>query len=115
MSKSVFEAIVLVLGIAFAIAFAVIVVPPLMHSGDVVGAFAAGFVNPFSSGYSLDTIFCGLILLVWVVYERQSFGIKHGWVVVPLSLVPGVATGFAVYLILRMRQLEQIKAHTEAR
>lgn len=114
MSKTVFEAIVLVLGIAFAIAFAVIVIPPLLQSGDVIGAFAAGFVNPFSSGYSLDTIFCGLILLVWVVYERQSLGIKHGWVAVPLSFVPGVATAFAVYLILRMRQLKQTEVSAEA-
>lgn len=114
MSKSVFEAIVLALGIAFAIAFIVIVVPPLLQSGDVIGAFAAGFVNPFSSGYSLDAIFCGLILLVWVVHERQSLGIKHGWVVIPLSFVPGVATGFAVYLILRLRQLDQTKTQSGA-
>lgn len=114
MSKSVFEAIVLVLGIAFAIAFAVIVVPPLLQSGDVIGAFAAGFVNPYSSGYSLDVILCALILFVWIIHERQSLGIKHGWVAIPLSFVPGVATGFAVYLILRSRQLGRLKAKSEA-
>jgi len=107
MSKSVFEAIVIGLGTLFAVAFCVIVVPPLLESGDVPGAFAAGFVNPFSSGYSLDVIVCAFILLAWIVYERSVLGIKHGWIAIPLSIVPGVATGFAFYLVLRTRQLDR--------
>ena len=110
MSTSVFERLVLTLGVLFALAFMVIVVPPLVQSGDVFGAFAAGFVNPYSSGYSLDVILCALILFVWILYERKSRGIKHGWIAIPLSFVPGVATGFAVYLVLRSRQLEKEQA-----
>lgn len=110
MSTSVFERLVLTLGILFALAFMIIVVPPLVQSGDVIGAFAAGFVNPYSSGYSLDVILCALILFVWILYERKSRGIKHGWIAIPLSFVPGVATGFAVYLVLRSRQLEKEQA-----
>lgn len=110
MSKSLFEALVLALGILFAVAFALIVVPPLLQSGDIPGAFAAGFVNPYSSGYSLDVIICALILLVWIVYERQTRGIKHGWIAVLLSVAPGLATGFAVYLVLRSRQIEKDRA-----
>lgn len=106
MTKSGFELLVAALGAAFAIAFCVIVVPPLLESGDVIGAFAAGFVNPYSSGYSLDAILCGVILLVWVIYERKALKIKHGWVAIPLSFLPGVATAFAAYLIIRSRQLE---------
>lgn len=105
MSKTVFESLVIALGAAFAVAFAIIVVPPLIESGDVIGAFAAGFVNPFSSGYSVDVIICALILFVWILYERGAHGIKHGWIAIPLSFVPGVATGFAFYLVLRSRQL----------
>ena len=110
MSTSVFERLVLTLGVLFALAFMVIVVPPVVQSGDVFGAFAAGFVNPYSSGYSLDVILCALILFVWILYERKSRGIKHGWIAIPLSFVPGVATGFAVYLVLRSRQLEKEQA-----
>lgn len=73
----------------------------------MLGAFAAGFVNPYSSGYSLDVILCALILFVWIFYERKARGIKHGWIAIPLSFVPGVATGFAVYLVLRSRQLDR--------
>ncbi|MEM7329770.1 MAG: DUF2834 domain-containing protein [Pseudomonadota bacterium] len=110
MSTSTFERIVLTIGILFALAFAIIVVPPLAKSGDILGAFAAGFVNPFASGYSLDVILCALILFVWIFYERQSRGIRHGWIAIPLSFVPGVATGFAVYLVLRSRQLDREQA-----
>ncbi|MEO1187597.1 MAG: DUF2834 domain-containing protein [Pseudomonadota bacterium] len=110
MSTSVFERLVLTLGILFALAFMIIVVPPLAQSGDVFGAFAAGFVNPYASGYSLDVILCALILFVWIIYERQARGIKHGWIAIPLSFIPGVATGFAVYLVLRSRQLEKEQA-----
>ena len=110
MSTSVFERLVLTIGILFALAFAIIVVPPLWASGDILGAFAAGFVNPYASGYSLDVILCALILFVWIIYERQARGIRHGWIAIPLSFLPGVATGFAVYLVLRSRQLEKEQA-----
>lgn len=105
MSKSVFELLVIALGATFAIAFCIIVVPPLVESGDIIGAFAAGFVNPFSSGYSLDVVICAFILIVWILYERSALGIKYGWIAIPLSLAPGVATGFAAYLIIRSRQI----------
>lgn len=107
MSKSMFEKTVLLFGGLFAVAFAVIVVPPLIESGDIVGAFAAGFVNPYASGYSLDAILCAFILIAWVLYERSAFGIRHGWVAIPLCFVPGVATAFAVYLVLRTRTLTE--------
>ena len=105
MSKTTFEASVLLVGAAFTIAFGVIVVPALIESGDIAGAFAAGFVNPFASGYSLDTILCAVILMVWVLYERSSLGIRHGWGAIPLSIIPGVAPAFAIYLVIRSRQL----------
>lgn len=100
-----FELLVGSLGLAFAVAFCVVVAPPLFRSGDVVGAFAAGFVNPYASGYSLDAIICGLILLVWIAHERAALGVRHGWLVVPLAIAPGVATAFAAYLIIRSGQI----------
>lgn len=107
MTRTAFEATVGLLGAAFAAAFSVIVIPPLIESGDIIGAFAAGFVNPYASGYSLDAIICGLILIAWVLYERSALGIRHGWVAIPLSFAPGVATAFAAYLVIRSRQLSK--------
>lgn len=112
MSKDVFEYTIIILGAVFTVAFFVIVVPALLESKDIVGAFAAGFVNPYSSGYALDTIICGLILIIWVLYERKSLNLKHGWIVIPLSFAPGVATAFAVYLVIRSRQLSSNKTNS---
>ena len=105
MTMTKFEFAIIALGSAFAIAFLIIVVPALLETGDVIGALAAGFVNPFSTGYSLDVIICFLILLIWILYERHELGIKHGWIAILLSLAPGVATGFAFYLFIRTRQM----------
>ena len=103
MNRKFFSALMIVFGGGFALAFAVIVVPPLMASGDIFGAFRAGFVNPYSTGYSLDAIFCALILAAWILYERATTDVRHGWVAIPLCVAPGVATAFAVYLLLRLR------------
>ena len=105
MTRPVFETIVASLGIAFAIAFGVVVVPPLLDDPDILGAFAAGFVNPYASGYATDALLCAAILFAWVAYERRTASIRHGWVAVPLAFAPGVATAFAFYLVLRSRQL----------
>ncbi|MBO6504214.1 MAG: DUF2834 domain-containing protein [Kordiimonadaceae bacterium] len=106
MSQTVFRWTIGLLGALFAAAFVAIVVPPLIESGDIIGAFAAGFVNPYSSGYSLDVILCAFILITWVLYEKSARGVKYGWVAIPLCFVPGVATAFAYYLIIRMRRDE---------
>ena len=74
--------------------------------GDVIGAFAAGFVNPYASGYSSDVFACFAILTAWILYERHRYGVRHGLWCIPLSVVPGVAVGFALYLLIRMKQVE---------
>ena len=104
MSQRTFATLLAVLGIGFALAFAGFVMPAFLAKPDVLGAFAGGFVNPFASGYALDTIVCWLILAAWVIHERTTAGIRHGWIALLLGIVPGVATGLAVYLLMRIRQ-----------
>lgn len=105
MPKHFFELVVIGLGIFFSAFFGVVVLPPLLESGDLTAAFAAGFVNPYASGYSTDAIVCALILASWVAYEWRAHGIRFGWIAVLLSIAPGVAAALAYYLILRSRQL----------
>lgn len=107
MNLPTFKLALIVLAVGFAVAFTVICVPPLLASGDVAGAFAAGFVNPYATGYALDAIMCWCVLAVWVAYEARSRGVRRGWIALLLGIAPGVATGFAVYLLLRLRQLEE--------
>lgn len=99
-----FKNLILFLGISFALLFGIIVLPPFLQNPDIIAAFGAGFVNPYSTGYSLDTIFCWMILTVWVFYEAREKKIRYGWIAVLLGMVPGVATGFALYLIIRIKQ-----------
>lgn len=105
MSRSVFTFIIIAAAAIFLAVFCVIVLPPVLVSGDVLGAFAAGFVNPYASGYSTDVLACWVILAAWIAYEAKALGIRHGWICAVLGIIPGVAVGFALYLLLRMRQL----------
>ncbi|MFT5796559.1 MAG: hypothetical protein ACI84R_000606 [Candidatus Azotimanducaceae bacterium] len=63
MNRSVFGRLVISLGVLFLATFLIIVVPPMYQSKAVFGAFAPGFVNPYSTGYSIDAIICGVILI----------------------------------------------------
>ena len=104
MSMHAFRISLLVLAAAFTAAFVVICIPPFLENPDIVGAFAGGFVNPYASGYALDIFFTWGILAAWVLYEATVKGIRHGWVALVLGAVPGVAVGFAFYLLLRLKQ-----------
>jgi hypothetical protein len=103
---------ILLVGVAvlFTGIFIVIVVPPLIANPDVLGAFAAGFVNPYAAGYSSDVILCWIALAIWVIHEAKTYQVRHGWLCLLIGLVPGVAVGFAVYLVLRSYQLKQARS-----
>lgn len=105
MREKVFKISVALTAIVFILLFSMLVIPPLLVSPDIIGAFQAGFVNPFSSGYSIDVICCWFILLFWIIYEAPK--VKYGWVCLIIGLIPGVAVGFAVYLLLRTKQLSK--------
>lgn len=106
MNKTIFKATIIIAATIFLAVFLLIVTPPVLASGDIVGAFAAGFVNPYASGYSTDVLACWAILAAWIAYEAKTLSIRHGWFCALLGIIPGVAVGFALYLLLRMRQLE---------
>ena len=104
MSIAIFRFSLILLAAAFALAFVAICIPPFLENPDILGAFAGGFVNPYATGYALDAFFTWGVLAVWVVYEAKAKGFRHGWVALVLGLVPGVAVGFACYLLLRLKQ-----------
>jgi Terpene cyclase DEP1 len=104
MSTHAFRISLLVLAAGFTAAFVVICIPPFLEGQDILGAFAGGFVNPYATGYAMDVFFTWGVLAAWVVYEAKAKSIRHGWVALILGVVPGVAVGFAVYLLLRLKQ-----------
>ena len=108
MNETIFKYVMLGIAGAFTLVFAIIVMPPLIENPDPIGALAAGFVNPYSSGYSADVIFCWVALAFWILYEAKTLSVKHGWVCLLVGAFPGVAVGFPLYLILRNSQITQV-------
>jgi hypothetical protein len=106
--KTAYVSLLGIVGIGFAAFFFITMGPLFIANPDLVAAVKAGFVNPFSSGFSTDAVCCWVVVAIWVIYEKFELGIKHGWVALLIGLVPGVATGFALYLILRMRQTNEV-------
>ncbi len=113
MNERMFKTSIIVVATVFTVVFCIVVVPPLVANPDIPGAFGAGFVNPYASGYSADVISCWVILALWVWFEAKSLSIKHGWVCLLLGVVPGVAAGFATYLLLRQNQLSGIRESSD--
>jgi hypothetical protein len=105
MNERAFKTIVIAAASVFTALFVYWCIPPLIADPDIIGALAAGFVNPYSSGYSADVLSCWVILTAWILCERRTHGVRHGLWCIILGMVPGVAVGFAVYLLLRTRQL----------
>jgi hypothetical protein len=102
--ESIYRSLVGLIGVGFAIFFFVTIGPLFFQQPDLIAAFKAGYVNPYSLGFATDAIACWLILVCWVIYKKLQKGIKHGLLAIMLGFVPGVATGFAVYLLLRSYQ-----------
>lgn len=109
MNESIFKFLCLAFAAFFTLAFFMLMTGPFLENPDIVGAFAAGFVNPYSSGYALDAVVCGFILITWIIYEASTLKVKHGWICVVLTFIPGVAVGLGLYLVLRHSQLKQTK------
>lgn len=102
MKEKLFQYVLLTIALAFTIFFFFYVIPPALSPFDPWSAILGGFVNPFASGYSTDVILCWVILAAWIIYDSDR--VKHGWICILLGAVPGVAVGFALYLIMRMKQ-----------
>lgn len=105
--KTIYHIGLVLVVLSFVALFCILVLPPIVAGQDIISAFGAGFVNPFAAGYSSDVLCCWAILLFWVIWESNT--IKYGWACVLLGIVPGVAVGFGLYLLMRSRQLEKLK------
>ena len=107
MTEPLFKACIIAAAAVFTALFAYWCIPPFIANPDILAAFGGGFVNPYSSGYSADVLACWVILSAWILHERHTRGVRHGLWFIALGAVPGVAFGFAGYLLLRSRQLRQ--------
>ncbi len=104
--KTVYFTVLGIVGIGFAAFFFITLGSLLFTNPDIFAALKAGYVNPYSSAFATDAMACWVVLAAWVIYEKFEKGIKYGWIALLIGLVPGVATAFALYLVMRMRQLK---------
>lgn len=112
MSEKVFKYSLILTAVLFVVIFGIVVVPAFFSNPDIVNFFISGFVNPYASGYSTDVILCWVVLCIWVVYEASNRSVKYGWVCLALGVVPGVAVGFALYLVIRHGQVNDTTTAT---
>jgi hypothetical protein len=108
MSQPLFKFLLVLFAVGFTIALGLLCLPPLIQDPRLLDAIQSGFVNPYAAGYSLDAITCWFVLAAWVLYEARHHGIRHGWVSLLLGVMPGVAVGFAVYLLIRLKQVHAV-------
>lgn len=107
MNTTIYRTLLYAIAIGFSAVFLVIVIPPFARQPDLLAAIMAGFVNPYASAFALDAICSWCVLAVWVICEARVKGIRHGWFALALGVLPGVATGFAAYLLIRHGQLDR--------
>lgn len=104
MSNTLYRSLLWLMAIGFATAFCVIALPTALHETNPLRFVTDAYVNPYSSGYATDTLTCWCVLAVWIIHEARTKGVRHGWIALLLGVVPGVATGFATYLLIRSKQ-----------
>ena len=110
MPLKLFYFLLAIIGFGFTSIFCYLVIPAFFEHPDLEKAVLGGFVNPFASTYAWDAICCWFVLATWVMHERST--VKYGWLALLLGILPGVALGFASYLILRTFQQKKIGGDT---
>ena len=79
MIDRLFTISLLVVAVVFSYFFITLAIPSLLDNPDIGAAFAAGFVNPFASLYSIDATLCWVILAILIIYDRYNYKVKYGW------------------------------------
>ena len=114
MNELNFKRAIIISAAVFLAVFLFYTLPAALAQGDLIKSFADGFVNPLAAGYSTDVIACGFIFFFWVLFEAKQYGVRFGWICIILSFIPGVAVAFALYLLIRHKQVHtQLKSSKE--
>jgi hypothetical protein len=84
---------------------------------DAGGAFSLaafikdGFANPAAASLASDVSIAAMAFLLWLPLEARRLGMRRWWVYGVLTLGVAFAFAFPLFLLMRERRLEQIKAH----
>ena len=105
MPETRFDWVLIGLSAVFVAVFSVAVAPTFFGDQlNVVTAAEGMFANAYATWASIDAIFTWLVLAVWIVYENEYRGVRHGWIALVVGLI-WVAVGLAIYLLVRHREI----------
>jgi hypothetical protein len=68
------------------------------------------FANRIAAFFALDVIVSSLVLWVFVVIEGRRLGMKHLWAPIVANLTVGVSLGLPLFLYMREKAVEAVKA-----
>jgi hypothetical protein len=71
-------------------------------------------VNESSRFITVDVLFLGLAVLIWMVLEARRLGIPGVWLYVVFSVLIAISVAFPLYLIHRERRLAAREPNTAA-
>jgi hypothetical protein len=83
---------------------------------DARGAFSLatfiqqGFANPAAASLASDVSLGAVVFLLWLPFEARRLMMRRWWVYAVLTLGVAFACAFPLFLLMRERRLEQLKA-----
>ena len=69
-----------------------------------------GFANPAAASMASDVLIGAVAFLLWLPFEAHRLAMRRWWVYAVLTLGVAFAFAFPLFLLMRERRLEQIKA-----
>jgi hypothetical protein len=69
-----------------------------------------GFANPAAASMASDVLIGAVAFLLWLPFEARRLAMRRWWVYAVLTLSVAFAFAFPLFLLMRERRLEQIKA-----
>jgi hypothetical protein len=87
---------------------------------DAGGAFSlaafiqGGFANPAAASLACDASIGAVVFLLWMPFEARRLGMRRWWLYAVLTVTVAFAFAFPLFLCMRERRLEQMRANAHA-
>ena len=69
-----------------------------------------GFANPAAASLASDVSIGAVAFLLWLPFETRRLAMRRWWVYAALTLGVAFAFAFPLFLLMRERRLEQLRA-----
>lgn len=77
---------------------------------SIVYFFEMAQINYAGKSFGADLTVVVLTFFVWYIPDARKLKVKLWWILIPLTFLIAIAFAFPMYLFMRERRLEQIKA-----